>query len=112
MTPSLQPPRRTTLMAAILVFEAAAQTQTEPSPLIQLFRRPGVDASSIRRYVDARAAVNVLGMTSITGPSETWLVASHDSFAGIVDVDRAVPATSLARTPDEQLTDVFAGSRN
>src|ERR1700726_527670 len=58
---------RTIPIAGLLAFGALAQAQTEPWPLIQLIRKPGVDASSIRPYVDARTAVNVLGMVSITG---------------------------------------------
>jgi hypothetical protein len=86
---------RTILFAGIFALGSLAQSQTEPSPLVQLTRRPGIDPAAIRRYVDSRAAVNVLGMTSITGPSETWLIASHDSFASIEDVDKA--ARSLAQ---------------
>jgi hypothetical protein len=57
---------RIILVAALLAVEVSAQPPTEPSPLIQLTRRPGIDASAIRRFVDSRAAVNVVGMASIT----------------------------------------------
>ena len=93
---------RTILLAGLFAFGAVAQSQTEPSPLVQLTRRPGIDATAIRRYVDARVAVNVLGMVSITGPAETWLLASHDSFASIEDVDKAARSVTQAR-PDDQL---------
>lgn len=99
---------RTLAIPAILVCAVAAQTRTEPSPLLQLTRRPGVDASAIRRYVDARAAVTVLGMTSVTGPAETWLIAAHDSFASIEDVDKAARPEPVDSFP----VDVFGVSRN
>ena len=95
-------------ISAILAFAVAAQTRTEPAPLLQLIRRPGVDASSIRRFVDARAAVTVLGMTSLTGPQETWLLAAHDAFASIEDVDKA----ARPEPPDQVPPDVFGVSRN
>src|SRR5260370_21678879 len=94
---------RPILIAGLLTFGSLAQAQTEPSPLIQLVRRPGVDASAIRRYVDARAEVNVLGMVSVTGPPETWLVATHDSFAGIQGVDKAVRLLTALHDPSDQL---------
>jgi hypothetical protein len=104
---------RPILIAGLLAFGSLAQAQTEPSPLIQLVRRPGIDASAIRRYADARAAVNVFGMASITGTPETWLIATHDSFASIEDVDKVV---RLGRIPDDPLEqfpgDVFSVSRS
>ena len=101
-------------IAGLLAFGALAQAQTEPWPLIQLSRRPGVDASSVRPYADARAAVNVLGMASITGGSESWLIAAHDSFASIEDVDKAVRSLGPLRSSDpvELPGDVFSVSRS
>jgi len=107
---------RTIPIAGLLACGALALAQTEPWPLIQLTRRPGVDTSSIRPYADARAAVNVLGMASITGAPESWLVAAHDSFASIEDVDKAVRSLMPGRTsdgpPDQPPGDVFAVSRS
>jgi hypothetical protein len=107
---------RRILFTGLIAFGALAQSQTEPSPLVQLTRTPGIDATAIRRYVDARATVNVLGITSITGPSETWLIASHDSFASIEDFDRAARPNMPVRTSDDRQDqlpgDVLALSRS
>jgi hypothetical protein len=103
---------RTILVAALLAFEVSAQPPTEPAPLIQLIRRPGIDASAIRRYVDSRAAVNVVGMASITGSPETWLIAAHNSFASIEDVDKAVRPLLPGDPLDQLPNDLFAVSRN
>jgi hypothetical protein len=103
---------RTILIAGILAVGASAQAPTEPPPLIQLTRKPGVDATAIRRYADARAAVNILGMASVTGSPETWLVALHDSFAGIEDVDKAVRQLTPGDPPDQPSGDMFTVSRN
>ena len=102
---------RAILIATILAMGAAAQP-TEPAPLIQLTRKPGLDSSSIRRYADAKAAVNVVGMASITGAPETWLLALHDSFAGIEDADKLLRQFPPADPPDQLPGDVFALSRS
>lgn len=103
---------RIILVAALLAVEVSAQPPTEPSPLIQLARRSGIDASAIRRYVDSRAAVNVVGMASITGSPETWLIAAHGSFASIEDVDKAVRPLLAGDPLDQPSNDLFAVSRN
>ena len=74
------------VFAVLMACAAAAQTMTEPPPLVRLHRRPGV--ASVRPYADLHVALDVLGMTSLTGPLETWLMEIHDSFAGIEDVDK------------------------
>jgi hypothetical protein len=103
---------RTILIAGFLTFRAFAQAPTEPSPLIQLTRRPGVDASSTRRYVDAGVSVNIVGLASITGSPETWLIAAHDSFASLENVDKAVRSLTPGEPLDQISSDVFALSRN
>ncbi len=58
--------------------------------MVQLIRRAGTQFDSISAYAQARAAVNVFGMTSLTGPPETWLIEAHDSFGSIEAVHEAV----------------------
>jgi len=94
---------RTILIAGILACGAAAQTLTEPPALVRLIRQPGGDGASIRRYADARTAVEVLGMAAITGPAETWLIEAHDSFASIEALDKAVRPVPSERRADGQL---------
>jgi len=67
-----------------------AQTITEPPVMVQLIRQAGFHFDSISAYAQARAAVNVFGMTSVTGPPETWLIEAHDSFGSIEAVHEAV----------------------
>ena len=64
--------------------------------------------------MDARAAVNVLGIASITGPAESWLIATHDSFSSIEAVDKAIRSLGPVRTADpmELPGDMFAVSRS
>ena len=88
---------KTILLGGILAFGAAAQAPTEPPPILQLIRRPGTVVAPIRPYADARAAVDVLGMVSITGPPEAWQIESHQSFASIEDLDKAVGPVAPAQ---------------
>jgi hypothetical protein len=85
------------LLAGILALSAAAQAPTEPPPILQLIRRPGTVVAPIRPYADARAAVEVLGMVSITGLPEAWQIESHQSFASIEDLDKAVGPVAPAQ---------------
>jgi hypothetical protein len=96
-----------------MVSAAAAQTLTEPPPLLRLHRRPG--AASVRSYADARIPVNVVGMAAITGPPETWLMEVHDSFASIENVDGSLgPLASFGTpdNPDQSSGDILAAARS
>ena len=78
-------------MILLAVF-ATAQTPAEPPALVRVIRSPLQPYSKL--YADSHAAVTVLGMTSISGPSETWLIEAHDSFATIEDLDKAFSAVA------------------
>jgi len=88
---------KTILLGGILAFSAAAQAPTEPPPILQLIRRPGAVTAPIRPYADARVAVDVLGMVSITGPPEAWQIESHQSFTSIEDLDQAAGPAAPSR---------------
>src|SRR5215831_4451023 len=64
--------------------------QADPPPLIRVIR----NASSIQPYVDAKAAVNVVGTTPVSGLSENWLTELHDSFASIEALDQSLAAAT------------------
>jgi hypothetical protein len=90
---------KTILLGGILAFSAAAQAPTEPPPILQLIQWPGAAMAPARPYANARAAVDALGMVSITGVPEAWQIEVHQSFAGIEDLDKAAgPAGSSHRT--------------
>jgi hypothetical protein len=91
---------KTILLGGILAISAAAQALTEPPPILQLIRRPGSFIAPLRPYADARAAVDVVGMASITGVPEAWQIESHQSFASIEDLDKAIgPAAPSRQDP-------------
>jgi len=87
------------LLNVIIPACLAAQAPTEPPPIIQLVRKPGIAAAPVRPYGDARAAVNVVGLTAVTGLPETWSVEAHYSWASIEDLDRGL-ASAGYRSPD------------
>lgn len=85
--------RHSALLLAIPLYCAAQSI--EPPVLIRLLRYDAsVNSDLIRRYADGQAALNVIGLSPVTGPAEQWLVELHDNFAGIEAVDLA-----LARSP-------------
>jgi hypothetical protein len=95
----------------MLVFGLAAQTITEPPLMMQLIRRGGNEVTSLPAYMEARAAVNVFGMTSVTGPAETWFLETHDSFGSIEAVHEAVHATMPENYPGILAGDVLAQAK-
>ncbi len=106
-------PMRTILLAGLTVCAAAAQSLSEPPPLLRVHRHLGT--ASVRAYSDAGVPVNVVGMAAITGPPETWLIEVHDSFAGIEDVDkslRQVGPFGAMDTPDQLSGDILGGAQS
>jgi hypothetical protein len=91
---------KTILLAGMLACAAAAQAPVEPPPIIQVVRKLGTHVPPARQYASAGAAVNVLGMSAITGSEETWLVELHQSFDSIEVLDKALAAGPQA-PPDE-----------
>jgi len=81
---------RTLVLTGLIALCASAQTPSEPPTLIQVIRKPGLDARLTRPYARIQAPLTVLGMTAMTGVPETWLVEMHDSFASIEGLDQAL----------------------
>jgi len=86
------------VLAGILISAAAAQ----PPGIIRVIRNGSI------RYAEARASVGVLGMSAISGFSETWQIELHDSFASLEDLDKALntaqpPSGSRTATPSDDL---------
>ena len=106
---------RTVLPFACLAASAAAQGLTDPPPIVQLVRKPGTAGASIKPYADAGAAVHVIGMRSVTGLPETWMVENHYTFASVEDLDQKLAALAPVRVmndPSDPLyDDVLAPTR-
>jgi len=78
-------------LLVMLVSCAAAQ----PPGVIRVVRN-----GSIQPYAHSGAAVNVLGMSAISGSPENWLIELHDSFGSVEDLAaRFGPAPSGVVAP-------------
>jgi hypothetical protein len=88
---------RRVLLFLMTVVCAWPQGPTDPPPIVELVRKPGIGSGAIRPYGDARAAIDVVGMTAMTGLPETWLLESHYSYASVEDTDRALDAAGAFR---------------
>jgi hypothetical protein len=97
---------RSLATAVLLTSAAAAQGPSDPPPLLQIIRIPA-GARAGRPYESAKSAVDVIGITSITGLPETWLIEAHQNFASIEDLDLALQAHATAR-PANQFGEALA----
>jgi hypothetical protein len=88
------------LPALTLAMCAFAQSPTEPTPFLQLTRIPN-GSKAVRPYQRIKAAIDVLGMTSMTGLPENWLVEGHVNFASIEDLDSALRTAGAAGPADQ-----------
>ena len=95
--------REIRLLAIILGVCTVAQS--DPPALIRVIRNISPNAAAIQPYVNAKAASQVLGMRSVSGLQETWLIEEHDSFASIEEIDRALNSVQ----PYRQEVETFPG---
>lgn len=88
------------LLSIALAGFAAAQSPSDPAPFLQLTRIPN-GSKTARPYQRAKAAIDVIGMASMTGLPETWLLEPHQTFASIEDLDTALHAAASAGPANE-----------
>ena len=84
---------RVLLLGALTVGCAVAQLADVP-PVIQITRKPGIESLSYRPYEQVKAQVEVIGLTSVTGVPETWMIEAHPNFMSIENLDKAIVPTS------------------
>src|SRR5580698_1936911 len=84
---------RKLLFALTLIPAAFSQAPTDPPPIIQITCQAGYSTATAKPYAGAKAAVEAVGMSSVTGPPQTWTVELHNNFASIEDLDKALSAT-------------------
>lgn len=87
---------RKLLPVLALACSAFAQAPTVPPPIIQITCGAGYPAGPMKPYADAKAAVDVVGMSSATGMPQTWTIELHSTFASVEDLDKALSAISFA----------------
>ena len=75
------------LPALLLAVTTVTNLRADPPDLVR-FVRGVAGGVSIQPYAEGNVQVNVLGMSAISGASETWLVEFQDSFASLEDTDK------------------------
>jgi hypothetical protein len=80
-------------MLCSVAWQLAAQDLPDPPAVLRIFRediKQGMDAAHERsenafmtEAARAKYPANIIGMTSITGPSQAWFLEAHDSFNAI-----------------------------
>ena len=97
---------RTALFLFAAIAAASAQVPSDPPPFLQITRVPNGSKSG-RNYQAAHPAVDVIGLSAVTGVPETWYLEPHLNFASIEALDHALlgwppPArpTSSAKRPN------------
>jgi hypothetical protein len=102
------------VLPALAICAAWAQGPTDPLPILELVEKPGYAANAAKPYADAHAAVNVLGLTAVTGVPETWFLELHPSFASLEALDQALNAIGAPRAAaaaDGGQDDILAPAR-
>src|SRR6476620_11818567 len=85
--------RLTTLLIATALI-GSGQSYGDLFSVIRLIRRPSAYSAGnpqiISAYRNARVPANVIGLRSITGVQQSWLVEAHGSFASVEATDSAL----------------------
>jgi hypothetical protein len=77
-------------LLALLSVPAAAESLTQPPPLIRVIQTIGARPAVDNPAGDNPAGIFLFGMTALTGPTETWLLETHTSFAGLEQFDQGI----------------------
>ena len=91
---------KATLLAAIFACCSFAQAHN----VIRVVRE-GV----IQTNLYGQAGVNVVGLSALSGPAETWLIELHTSFASLEDLDKALSASGFPGIPGNNATGATDG---
>jgi hypothetical protein len=78
------------LFALALTPAAFCQAPTDPPPILQIACEYGHAGVPVKPYAAAKAAVDVVGMSSATGSPQTWTIEMHNNFASIEDLDKTI----------------------
>ena len=86
----------------VLAFAPAgfSQAPTAPPPIVRMTCQSGFSRGPELPYAYVKAAVDVLGMSSVTGIPQTWTIELHNNFASIEDLDKAIAATDRINPRD------------
>ncbi len=94
---------RVTFLLVSLAIGLNAQNYGDAFSLIRLIRRPAGGAANpeiVMAHRNARVPVDVVGLRSLTGQQQAWLIEAHGSFSSIEATDSALAATGGASASD------------
>ncbi|HLH19185.1 MAG TPA: hypothetical protein VKX45_18330 [Bryobacteraceae bacterium] len=69
-----------------------AQGPGDPPPILEIVQRPGSLRTPAKPYAETGAAINVIGMSAVTGLPQEWFLENHFTYASVEDLDRAINA--------------------
>jgi hypothetical protein len=78
---------KTGILLVLLGASLSADSLLQPPPLIRITQAAGVRSIAGTPTADPAAGVYLFGLTSLTGPAETWLIETHSSFAALEQFD-------------------------
>jgi hypothetical protein len=88
------------IIVSLLLLGGAAfgQNYGQAFSVIRLIRQPGATpgTEAIRGHRTARVPVDVIGLRSVTGVAQNWLVEAHGSFASLEATDTALAGAGVA----------------
>jgi len=91
-----------------------AQLPAERLSLIRLVRsgaRSGAEPNPAVPYRASQPQLDVIGLKSLTGPAQTWMVEAHGSFGSLEALDRALSQVPGSANPvDTVFDEVLTGS--
>src|SRR5687767_6576613 len=94
---------RTVLLFAILGGTLLAQAPGDPLTLLRIVRRHVSPRDAMAPYRAAKPAVDVIGLRSISGSSQTWLVEAHGTYTSLENTDRALAQTYSSNDAEDDL---------
>ncbi len=77
---------------ALAACSALAQGPGDPPPILEIVQKPGSLPAPVKAYAEARAAINVIGLSAVTGLPQNWFLEGHFTFASVEALDRAINA--------------------
>ena len=94
---------RTVTLLCVLTSSLAAQSPGDPLTLIRIVRKHVSPRNPIQPYLHARPPADVMGLRSITGSSQIWLLEAHGSYVSIESTDQAVAKVLSSGDAEDEL---------
>jgi hypothetical protein len=94
---------RTVTLLCVLTGSIAAQSPGDPLTLVRIVRKHISPRSPIQPYLNARPPAVVIGMRSVTGNSQIWLLEAHGSYGSIETTDQALAKVYSSGDAEDEL---------